>query len=80
MQEQGHTMPPLFAREVMHFKCREENPLKQKIRAAGQMPAQKQRVRSFWMIRILINDPRYSARDASKEPTNPFPERIYRFL
>ena len=37
-------MPPLFARAVMHFKCRdlEENPFKQKIRAAGQMPAQKQ--------------------------------------
>ena len=35
-------MPPLFAREAMHFKGREESAFEQKIQAAGQMPAQKQ--------------------------------------
>ena len=41
-QERGRTMSPLFAREVMHFKHREQNPLKQKIQAPGQIPGQKQ--------------------------------------
>ena len=40
-------MPPLFARETMYSKCREENTFKQKIQTAGQMPAQKQILCSY---------------------------------